>query len=317
MLKVFALAVGAELAGGGRLAAGKLAAGEYEYLAAGAERVADAELAAGAELAVDTERVAGGRLAADEFAAGECLSADEYEALRGLVSREKAERLGRFRRFADAARSLLGDVMARRAICLATGLQNCELRFELGERQKPMLAAPMQGAAAAGAPRFSMPHSGGHGAGLAAGAGLGPAVVAPARDGSAIAGSAGAGPAIAGLPHFNISHSGRHVVCALCDAPVGIDVEIVRPIDMNIANRFFSADERGRLFSEPADGHGRLELFYSIWTRKESFIKMTGEGLSRPLGSFSVFGPLAWGGGAACCRRIGVGGDAICHVCHA
>ncbi len=39
--------------------------------------------------------------------------------------------------------------------------------------------------------------------------------------------------------HFNISHSGSWVVCTIDDNPVGIDVETIKPIDFNIAERFF------------------------------------------------------------------------------
>ncbi|MDY0393211.1 hypothetical protein RWE15_00630 [Virgibacillus halophilus] len=38
---------------------------------------------------------------------------------------------------------------------------------------------------------------------------------------------------------YNISHSGKYVVCALHDQPVGIDVEKVQSFDLRIAKHLF------------------------------------------------------------------------------
>lgn len=48
-------------------------------------------------------------------------------------------------------------------------------------------------------------------------------------------------PVVRHIPsfHFNLSHSGDWVVCAIDDAPVGIDIEEIKPIDLAIAKRFF------------------------------------------------------------------------------
>lgn len=82
---------------------------------------------------------------------------------------------------------------------------------------------------------------------------------------------------------FNISHSGDFVVLAISDSRVGIDVERIKPIDLNIAEDCFHEKERVYLQSD----QGRLfENFYKIWTLKESFIKAIGEGLSCPLKNF-------------------------------
>ena len=86
--------------------------------------------------------------------------------------------------------------------------------------------------------------------------------------------------------YFNISHSGQWVVCALDTEPVGIDVELMLPVDFGIAEQFFSTDEQKRLFSR--GDKEKLPFFYELWTVKESFIKTVGKGLSIPLNSFSV-----------------------------
>src|SRR5690554_797379 len=43
--------------------------------------------------------------------------------------------------------------------------------------------------------------------------------------------------------HFNISHSGKWVVCAISNKPVGIDVERIKDLNIKIADRFFSKEE--------------------------------------------------------------------------
>lgn len=95
-------------------------------------------------------------------------------------------------------------------------------------------------------------------------------------------------PYLLGHPglHFNLSHSGGWVVCAVSSSPVGIDVEEIRPVDFDIARRFFSRSEYDDLMQrEPAD---RLDRFYNLWTVKESYVKMNGHGLSQPLDAFEV-----------------------------
>ncbi len=86
--------------------------------------------------------------------------------------------------------------------------------------------------------------------------------------------------------HFNLSHSGQWVVCAVSNVPVGIDIEEIVPIDLKIAIRFFAKEEIKDLFSlvEPE----RLPYFYDLWTLKESYIKAIGKGLSIPLNTFAL-----------------------------
>ena len=85
--------------------------------------------------------------------------------------------------------------------------------------------------------------------------------------------------------HFNISHSGNLVVCALDNKPVGIDVEIHKSVNLKIARRFFCQDENEFIL---ADMDRSIERFYKIWTMKESYVKWEGRGMSTPFDSFSV-----------------------------
>ncbi|MBY8913494.1 4'-phosphopantetheinyl transferase superfamily protein [Bacillus sp. YC2] len=95
-------------------------------------------------------------------------------------------------------------------------------------------------------------------------------------------------PYIPSLPavHFNISHSGRWIVCAVDSAPIGIDIEKLKPGTIDIAKRFFSQTEYNDLQAKHPDE--QTDYFYHLWSMKESFIKQAGKGLSLPLDSFSV-----------------------------
>ncbi|SMF85050.1 4'-phosphopantetheinyl transferase [Paenibacillus uliginis N3/975] len=86
--------------------------------------------------------------------------------------------------------------------------------------------------------------------------------------------------------HFNISHSGCWVVMIWDQNAVGIDIEQIQEIDLEIARRFFSPLENKDLISKPESE--RKEYFYDLWTLKESYIKALGTGLSTPLDSFSI-----------------------------
>lgn len=87
---------------------------------------------------------------------------------------------------------------------------------------------------------------------------------------------------------FNVSHSRDTALIALARRTVGVDVEAVddkTPRD-ELARRFFSERECQDYFSLPSEL--RPAAFYRLWTCKEAYLKATGQGLSLPLGQFSV-----------------------------
>jgi 4'-phosphopantetheinyl transferase len=88
---------------------------------------------------------------------------------------------------------------------------------------------------------------------------------------------------------FNVSHSANIALIAVGSAHrLGIDIERIRSdVDTAaLAERFFSLRERAGLEALP--NHLRVTGFFACWTRKEAFLKATGDGLSFPLVDFSV-----------------------------
>jgi 4'-phosphopantetheinyl transferase len=88
---------------------------------------------------------------------------------------------------------------------------------------------------------------------------------------------------------FNLSHSEDLGLVAVAHGrEVGVDVEAVRPVDDLdlLAENCLSALEAIRLASIAETERPRA--FLECWTRKEAFLKAVGDGLARPLDSFTV-----------------------------
>ena len=86
-------------------------------------------------------------------------------------------------------------------------------------------------------------------------------------------------PEVDGI-YFNISHSGNKVICAVADVPVGCDIEWLREEPEGVAERFFAESEKAYVKCK--------EDFFRLWTRKESYLKMTGEGIRVPMHEFEI-----------------------------
>jgi 4'-phosphopantetheinyl transferase len=107
----------------------------------------------------------------------------------------------------------------------------------------------------------------------------------------------------AGL-EFSVSHSGDYALIGLAmRRAIGVDIEQLRPMPdfAGMAAGYFSDAEMRALdtFAETE----RLRAFFRCWTRKEAFMKATGEGMGIALDSFSV--EL----GAGDETRLSAGGD--------
>ena len=82
--------------------------------------------------------------------------------------------------------------------------------------------------------------------------------------------------------HFSVSHSGDVWLCALSDAPVGVDVQYRQPTrEAALARRFFHPREVAWLGENP-------DSFFRLWTAKEACVKLTGQGIDGAFGRFSV-----------------------------
>jgi 4'-phosphopantetheinyl transferase len=87
--------------------------------------------------------------------------------------------------------------------------------------------------------------------------------------------------------HFNISHSGKWVIAAFSHNVIGIDIELIREPNYNVAERFYSAYEIQQLNSF-SDNELKKLYFFDLWTLKESYLKAIGTGLTKSLSSFTI-----------------------------
>lgn len=71
---------------------------------------------------------------------------------------------------------------------------------------------------------------------------------------------------------LSLSHGGRYAMAGLSSNPIGVDVEPHQPERLNIADHFFTEEERRQM-----DGStDRVARFFQIWSRKECLIKRDG-----------------------------------------
>lgn len=83
---------------------------------------------------------------------------------------------------------------------------------------------------------------------------------------------------------FNLSHSDDMVACAVSEKPVGIDIEKIKKLKVNISGRFFTENENKHL-EEYQENEAE---FFRLWTMKESYMKYTGEGIKLALNRFEI-----------------------------
>ena len=85
--------------------------------------------------------------------------------------------------------------------------------------------------------------------------------------------------------HFNLSHSGRIVLCAISDMAVGVDVEYIDDeIDLNIAKHYFYNSEYETIMKS----ENPPDEFFKYWVLKESYMKYTGLGMNLELDGFEI-----------------------------
>ena len=99
---------------------------------------------------------------------------------------------------------------------------------------------------------------------------------------------------------LSLSHAGSLGVAALAQTPVGVDTEAA---DRNFARL------RRKLCS-PGEQNVPDERLGELWTAKEAYLKLTGEGIAIPMESLTVCGDRLFRDGkeAACLTRVYVPG---------
>lgn len=84
--------------------------------------------------------------------------------------------------------------------------------------------------------------------------------------------------------HFNLSHSGTMVLCAVASQEVGADVEKCHEYDSGVADYAFAHSERSWIQAQDDSA----EAFSRMWVRKESYLKLQGTGLTDDIKAFAV-----------------------------
>lgn len=90
-------------------------------------------------------------------------------------------------------------------------------------------------------------------------------------------------------PRFSVSYSNDKILYGFTQSrEIGVDIEHIKPFEnaCEIVEKFFSDDEKIQFRGLP--NHMKNRAFYNCWTRKESYVKALGKGLSLPLDEFSV-----------------------------
>ena len=83
---------------------------------------------------------------------------------------------------------------------------------------------------------------------------------------------------------FNVSHAGDYVVDVLSDCEVGCDIEKNDNAPLKIAEHYFYSSELDYIKT----ANDKNKAFFTLWTLKESYMKMTGRGMSLALDAFEV-----------------------------
>lgn len=76
--------------------------------------------------------------------------------------------------------------------------------------------------------------------------------------------------------HFNISHSGEYVVCAVYNKPIGIDIQKIGEYNPDVAKRVCNEKELKQI----EDSLDKASEFTMLWTQKEAVLKMYGTGIA-------------------------------------
>lgn len=82
--------------------------------------------------------------------------------------------------------------------------------------------------------------------------------------------------------YFNISHSDQFVACAFSNEDVGIDLQKVHKVSDSFVNKVCTKKEIDQILND------RENQIIRLWTFKESYLKMTGEGIARDFSKIEI-----------------------------
>lgn len=94
------------------------------------------------------------------------------------------------------------------------------------------------------------------------------------------------GKPVADNCYVSISHSGNMVAVCTSEKPIGIDIEKIdekRNLE-KLSNRVFCGEELETFKNNPTP-----EQFYEIWTQKEAYSKIDGNGVNEIMSGFDIF----------------------------
>lgn len=116
-------------------------------------------------------------------------------------------------------------------------------------------------------------------------------------------------PYLADYPqfHYNLSHSGRYAAIAFADREVGIDIQQRRSIREALVRRVLS-DAEYEHYTRLQNEKDREDWFFECWCVRESYGKLTGEGLLRELRETLPTNGIV-------CRAYRLAEDYYMHVC--
>lgn len=83
-------------------------------------------------------------------------------------------------------------------------------------------------------------------------------------------------PFIEGEREFNLAHSGHYAILSVDgESPVGCDIERMRTLDpLRVGSLVFCENELNTI----RRARDKCDVFFTLWTKKEAFIKCLGEG---------------------------------------
>lgn len=81
------------------------------------------------------------------------------------------------------------------------------------------------------------------------------------------------------FPFFNISHSGNYAVCATAPFEVGIDIQKIQKVSLMLLKRVLTKEE----LLQVEQSERKEASFCKIWAKKESYVKWSGQGITREL----------------------------------